>query len=423
MIILDLQQFEYVDTTDPNLKIRLNRQELNKIPKHEDLLIIDLLEVEKLWPLNEFENKTIYDLHDSLSNHNGKIHYLSSDLNFFKRYKKWLSYKDLLYSNFKEEFIPYVFPYIVQTLVDKPILGQSSSIDELRKKTKIKNFINLTCSPKLLRLLLLDKYYQHQYFDYSFFPWHHGSKKDFENISVFRPFQWHEGQKIKSFFYGNYSMAFPMYEGETPTIILRDPIENGGFLTHSAPFRELTEFSVDWETDNSDKKNSFNYSMPKEVFLCNCDMVTESYLNYDSVFFTEKTFKEFIYKRPFLLFGAKNQNMIMKKLGFELYDEVFDYEFDTFDTIEHRFNAYCKQIDRYIDMKPQKFKKILSCLEEKIEYNFNHFLSEIKKSEKINSLASFNNENENMFVRDNTLNKLFENSKPLLTEYEKRLND
>ena len=46
-----------------------------------------------------------------------------------------------------------------------------------------------------------------------------------------------------------------------------------------------------------------------------------------------------------------------------------------------------------------------------------------KKSEKINSLASFNNENENMFVRDNTLNKLFENSKPLLTKYNKRLND
>ena len=52
-------------------------------------------------------------------------------------------------------------------------------------------------------------------------------------------------------------MAFPMYEGETPTIILRDPIENGGFLTHSAPFRELTEFSVDWETDYSDKKKFF----------------------------------------------------------------------------------------------------------------------------------------------------------------------
>ena len=74
-------------------------------------------------------------------------------------------------------------------------------------------------------------------------------------------------------------------------------------------------------------------------------------------------------------------------------------------------------------MKPQKFKNILSCLEEKIEYNYNHFLSETKKSDKINSLASFNNDNENMFVRDNTLNKLFENSKPLLTEYEERLND
>ena len=35
-------------------------------------------------------------------------------------------------------------------------------------------------------------------------------------------------------------------------------------------------------------------------------------------FFTEKTWKEYAFKRPFLLLGAKNQNNILKKLGFDL---------------------------------------------------------------------------------------------------------
>ena len=70
--------------------------------------------------------------------------------------------------------------------------------------------------------------------------------------------------------------------------------------------------------------------------------------------------------------------MFLKKMGFELYDEIFDYEFDILDTVDKRFNAYCKQIDRYIDLNPEIFENKLSRLEEKIEHNFQCILKNIK---------------------------------------------
>lgn len=382
----------------------LDRQQFKNLQKNEDLLIIDVLEVEKLWPLNEFESKTIYNLHEILLNHAGKIYYLSSDLNFFERYKKWLLYKDLLYSDLKENIIAYVFPYSQRKWTDEQLSVIESITSISSDKPKSKNFINLTCGPKLLRLLLLDKYYHHEYFEYSYFPWHHGTKNDFDTYSVFEPIEWHEGQKIK------------INKKETSKICWTNPIDMC-FLHDSAPFKELTESKkfIDFFSFR-DSYETFNTLLPVEVFTTNCDIVTESYLNYDSVHFTEKTYKEFIYKRPFLLFGAKNQNMIMKKLGYELYDEVFDYEFDTYDTVEQRFNAYCKQINRFIDMKPEKFRNILTCLNDKIEHNFNHFMREYEESKKIDKLISSTYDGKR-------LNNLFENSKPLLAEYEKRLND
>jgi len=387
------------------------KQELRNLPKHEDLLLIDRTEVERLWPLNEFECKIVYDMHDALSDHIGKIYYLSADANIFKRYEKWLL------TNPKVDFIPLMFPFtfspkptIVKDFLfyDETLETEINSFEEIKKQPKTKNFINLTCGPKLLRLLLLDKYYQHENFEYSYYPWHHGKSTDFQIMPIIKPLNWLSGQKIKG-------------KNSSGRVIWYNPVDTG-FLNDSAPFKELTEFSTDWTPGSLDKTN-FDDFMPIEVFTTNCDIVTESYLNYDSVLFSEKTFKELIFRRPFLLLGAKNQNMFLKKMGFELYDEIFDYEFDILDTVEQRFNAYCKQIDRYIDLNPETFKNKLLCIEEKIEHNFQYILNEYKKSEIIFDLISGNYDNEDMFVDDISLKNKFDKAMPILKNYESILND
>ena len=42
-----------------------------------DVCIIDRSEVERLWPLDLSESKIVHNIHEALSNHTGKIFYLS----------------------------------------------------------------------------------------------------------------------------------------------------------------------------------------------------------------------------------------------------------------------------------------------------------------------------------------------------------
>ena len=46
-------------------------------------------------------------------------------------------------------------------------------MDNLNVGEKIKNFVQLTSSPKDYRILSLDRYYKHKFFEYSYVPWFH----------------------------------------------------------------------------------------------------------------------------------------------------------------------------------------------------------------------------------------------------------
>ena len=157
--------------------------------------------------------------------------------------------------------------------------------------------------------------------------------------------------------------------------------------------------------------------MPQEVFTSCCDIVTESYYCNDSVFFTEKTFKEIIFRRPFLMLGAKNQYKFFKKLGFVLYDEIFNYDFDDADNLKEIYEGFCDQIDRYIHLSPIKFDKKLKILTEKIEYNFQLLNQKILESVNIYEMISRCHDDENIFVENSKMNKMFEDVLPQLEDY------
>lgn len=387
--------FDVIDHT-----FETDKNKLKEISDNEELLIIDRAETERLWPLNEYETKIVFDLHEILCDHKADIFYLSADLNIFKRYEKWLL------TNPKVEFIPllspltfYPNPKILKNYLfyDDTLKEEIDFFENIIKKPKTKNFVNLTCAPKLLRLLFLDKYYQNKNFDYSFYPWHHGKKLDFEVKTIIKPLEWLNGEKIKSI---DSKSNIEWINPNIPT-----------FIHDSAPFKELTEFSKNWKS-GSLNKTFFNDLMPIESFESNCDVVFESYINYDSVLITEKTLKQIIFKRPFILFGSKNQNMCLKKMGFELYDEIFDYDFDTHDTVEKRFNSFCKQIDRYVNLQPTIFSEKLLCIQNKIEHNFQFLLKEYEKTQPFFDLLSAS------YDQNITLKHKFDNAKPLFEHYE-----
>lgn len=106
---------------------------------------------------------------------------------------------------------------------------------------------------------------------------------------------------------------------------------------------------------------------------CFLNLVSES--NSERLFFSEKTFKPILGEQVFLCYGFPNQNIYLKKYGFELYDEIFDYEFDSDSLIENRIDGIIKNINK---LKTHKPEELYDLIKEKIKYNKNNAISILK---------------------------------------------
>jgi len=58
-----------------------------------------------------------------------------------------------------------------------------------------------------------------------------------------------------------------------------------------------------------------------------------------SMFFSEKTFRSIAHMQPFVIFGQPGCNKTLERLGFKLFHDVFDYDFDEIQNTEKRYKA------------------------------------------------------------------------------------
>lgn len=90
----------------------------------------------------------------------------------------------------------------------------------------------------------------------------------------------------------------------------------------------------DFETNHANNLNTHIYS--KALF----EIVNETlYNDYrgTSLFYSEKTFKPMGCLTPFIIFGQKHCNQKLEDLGFKLYTDMFNYEFDNIDNTKQRY--------------------------------------------------------------------------------------
>ena len=83
-------------------------------------------------------------------------------------------------------------------------------------------------------------------------------------------------------------------------------------------------------------------SDPVNYTGCFMDLISES--STESCFITEKSVKPLLSHKPFLIVGAVGIHAAMADLGFELYDEIFDYSFDTITDSAERIDAIVCQL-------------------------------------------------------------------------------
>lgn len=107
--------------------------------------------------------------------------------------------------------------------------------------------------------------------------------------------------------------------------------------------------------------------MPTEYYSSFIQIVNESTMSCD--FITEKTTIPLFLKKPFVVFNTRNYNLWLKELGFQLYDEIFDYSFDSIENFEDRFESGVKEISRINSMTRQQQFALYQQVIPKLEYN------------------------------------------------------
>lgn len=86
-------------------------------------------------------------------------------------------------------------------------------------------------------------------------------------------------------------------------------------------------------------------------------------------FITEKTVVPLIVGKPFFIAGSPGINQKLKNLGFELYDELFDYEFDKMEKTLDRYEYICGMIKNITDLPLSELNTLRNKVSEKILHN------------------------------------------------------
>lgn len=118
-----------------------------------------------------------------------------------------------------------------------------------------------------------------------------------------------------------------------------------------------------------DQVDGFKYQekLPFEYALSCMQLVPET----DENIFTlsEKTGMALFFNKPFLVAGCVNFHKILQSLGFKLYDELFDYAFDSVDDIHTRYDMIAKNFVRYSKLSPYELKELHKSVFDKCVYN------------------------------------------------------
>lgn len=123
---------------------------------------------------------------------------------------------------------------------------------------------------------------------------------------------------------------------------------------------------------NSEEKYTGDI-LPKSFFKGFLDVVCESEYKDDWFFMTEKTLKSVSSLKPFITYASRghNKEFLVKKYGFKLYDEYFDYSFDD-KPLQGRVQGIVDNLKRLsddIDLNKFTYKDLYRELLPKLFYN------------------------------------------------------
>ncbi len=118
--------------------------------------------------------------------------------------------------------------------------------------------------------------------------------------------------------------------------------------------------------------------VPEEYLYSGIELVGESYTD-KGCCLTEKVLKPLFYKKPFISMASKGYHTFLKKQGFYLYDELFDYSFDN-SPFKIRFQSLMSQMKNILELSSKNLKNQINSIQSKLDYNHDLIIKKVKEN-------------------------------------------
>lgn len=145
-----------------------------------------------------------------------------------------------------------------------------------------------------------------------------------------------------------------------------------GAVTWINPLNENQDFK--WKHfDNRKLLWNDNMISRQESFII-ADEYKQSFFDFvtecctETVMISEKTIRPLLLKKPFVVLGAPGFHSYLKELGFKLYTEIINYDFDSVEDISLRTEMFVKNMIRV--SKIENLNEMHKKLESKILHNY-----------------------------------------------------
>lgn len=241
--------------------------------------------------------------------------------------------------------------------------------------TKIKNNFNFGCFP----FQLLHNYNETLDFNY-------GSEKNFHlftancNIKEERLHLYQFLEKGNHWDKTNSSFFLPLFRYTNTKFNVKDFLSKHFLAANVGPQNKFVSNlgELDLDLNFSPRKMKYDkYNQVKNLALKDADeslfqLIFETrYHSHCGIVLSEKIFKGFLYKTPFIIFAQHGVLSLLKELGFKTFDWLIDERYDEEIDDGVRLAMILSEADKLLNMPVKKLNSIISANSDIFEHNHN----------------------------------------------------
>jgi hypothetical protein len=326
-------------------------------PINESIIIEDDYEAQGYYPLHGREDDKLLQVIHDFAHPDNDVTFSNLDNSLQENYEKWCAitkpkFKIKVKSNYN-----FMMSRYVNTMNSLWNDYTQAPIHE-----RIYKIVTLVNEPRIFRLLTLGRLTGNSWFKYSYrvTPTYllgdeEVIEENWKNIIgnwKDKKWDWHDGNSIET--------LKTIYPADYPAPC---DLSFGDFDARKRVL--LTEECPKEAMGTSCQHDIFP---PREWWQSYIDLVQENKVCVANVL-GDKSSKPLYWKKMFLTIGGPNWYREFQNMGFKLYDELFDYSFDSNPSFEERWKNIMKQCDKILDMDKEEIEKIEKRLQPKLEYN------------------------------------------------------